>query len=68
VNKSLWQMPLGLWQFIRKDADYSCLTVQTKNRVLISFGVLRITLSKLEEAVNAVSEFILDFVVEYHLF
>jgi DNA/RNA-binding domain of Phe-tRNA-synthetase-like protein len=44
-----------------RDADYSRLTLQTKNIVLISCGAPGISLAQLEEAGNTASEFVLRF-------
>jgi len=44
-----------------RDADYSRLTLQTKNLVLVSCGAPGISLAQLEEAGNTASEFVLRF-------
>jgi len=44
-----------------RDANYSRLTLQTKNIVLISCGAPGISLAQLEEAGNTASEFVLMF-------
>lgn len=44
-----------------RDANYSRLTLQTKNLVLVSCGAPGISLAQLEEAGNAASELVLRF-------
>ena len=44
-----------------RDADYSRLTLQTNNMVLVSCGAPGISFAQLEAAVNSASEFILRF-------
>jgi DNA/RNA-binding domain of Phe-tRNA-synthetase-like protein len=44
-----------------RDADYSRLTLQTKNVLLVSCGAPSISLAQLEEARNTASEFVVRF-------
>ncbi len=44
-----------------RDADYSRLTLQTKNVLLVSCGAPGISLAQLEEARNTASEFVVRF-------
>jgi DNA/RNA-binding domain of Phe-tRNA-synthetase-like protein len=44
-----------------RDADYSRLTLQTKNLLLVSCGAPDISLAQLEEAANTASEFVIRF-------
>jgi DNA/RNA-binding domain of Phe-tRNA-synthetase-like protein len=44
-----------------RDADYSRITLQTKNLMLISCGVPGISLDQLKEAVDRAAEFVVRF-------
>jgi DNA/RNA-binding domain of Phe-tRNA-synthetase-like protein len=44
-----------------RDADYSRITLQTKNLMFISCGAPGISLAQLEEAANTTSEFVIRF-------
>jgi DNA/RNA-binding domain of Phe-tRNA-synthetase-like protein len=44
-----------------RDADYSRITLQTKNLMLVSCGVPDISLDQLKEAADRASEFVIRF-------
>ena len=44
-----------------RDADYSRITLQTKNLMLVSCGAPGISLDQLKEAVNEASQFVVRF-------
>jgi DNA/RNA-binding domain of Phe-tRNA-synthetase-like protein len=44
-----------------RDADYSRITLQTKNLVLVSCGVPGISLDQLKDAADRASEFVVKF-------